>query len=188
MAFFMIAGLNNASAKAKTYKSKVYATKQISHHYFKHTYIKYSQGGLIYTTRSLKHWSHKALNYRTTPWTTNQSVKVKKSNGKTAVYYYIRNKKNGIKGWIWRGSLVDSKEDINFDDPKGLPGNGWAPLTAAEKKENAKREKEDAKKNAEYEAKLAQEKVEKAKDWEKLEASMAKLEANNASKSWLIQK
>jgi len=106
MAFFMIAGASDASAKAKVYKSHVYAAKQLKHHYFKHSYTKYSKKGLIYTTRSLKHWNHKGANYKKTAWTTNQSVTVKKSNGKTAVYYYIKNKKNGIKGWIWRGYLA----------------------------------------------------------------------------------
>lgn len=97
------------TASAKTYKSKVYAAKQLSHHQFKKTYVKYATKGLIYTTRSLKHWKHNAANYPRTKWFSTQSVTVRKSNGKKAVYYYVTNKSNGIKGWIWRGYLRDGK-------------------------------------------------------------------------------
>ena len=89
----------------KSYKSKVYAVKQVNQHKFKKTYIKYSKGGYIYNSRTLKTWSHKGANYKHTKWSTNQSRTIKKSNGKTAVYYYITNKSNGIKGWIWKGYL-----------------------------------------------------------------------------------
>lgn len=96
---------DNTPPKFKVFKSKVYATKQLKHHQFKKTYIRYSEAGLIYTTRSLKHWSHRGNNWMDTKWSTNQSVTVKKSNGKTGVYYYIKSADEGIKGWIWRGYL-----------------------------------------------------------------------------------
>ena len=176
MAFFMIAGVSDASAKAKVYKSHVYAAKQLKHHYFKHTYTKYSKKGLIYTTRSLKHWNHKGANYKQTAWTTNQSVTVKKSNGHKAVYYYIKNKKNGIKGWIWRGYLASkpvkttkttSYEGYNpdgfdgpsaADDPSGKSSGKWksdARVTAYSKKSDAAYNKAQKEFNDSYAAYLA---------------------------------
>lgn len=70
----------------------------------------FSTGGNIYTSRYLKKVAHKGYNYPRTKWKVNLSVKVKKSNHKSAVYYYIANKNNGIKGWIWRGYLANKPD------------------------------------------------------------------------------
>lgn len=32
-------------------------------------------------------------------------MKLKKRNGKTATYYYVKNKRGNVKGWIWKGNL-----------------------------------------------------------------------------------
>jgi len=90
---------NILPALAKTKAAKVISTKKIT----KSAY--HANGGYIYSSTKLTKKSHKAFNYLKTTFYATKSVKLKKSNGKTATYYYIKNSKGNVKGYIWKGNL-----------------------------------------------------------------------------------
>lgn len=110
-------GVFGTTQAQASHHSSVWTAKVLKTHSFKHTYTKYSVGGNIYKTRSLKTIERYGKNYPSTAWTTNYSVKVKKTNGHTATYYYIKSK-SGIKGWIWRGDLKDKPSQKAIDAKK----------------------------------------------------------------------
>ncbi|WP_338209878.1 CAP domain-containing protein [Lactiplantibacillus paraxiangfangensis] len=55
----------------------------------------------------LKH-NHKLSNYKTTTWTRTKKTTITK-HGKKYLYYYVRNNKNGAKGWVWHKYLKAGK-------------------------------------------------------------------------------
>jgi len=87
------------SASAKTKAAKVLKTKKMK----KTAY--HAKGGYIYSSTKLTKKSFKAFKHLKTTFYATKSVTVKKSNGKTATYYYIKNSKGSIKGYIWKGNL-----------------------------------------------------------------------------------
>lgn len=90
---------NVASAKVK---------KIVWTHNLKHTRYLISKGNFYNRTLSKGVW--KAQNHATKDWTAMRSEKVKKSNGKYAIYYEM---KSGNKtGWIWRGYVQKSKKFV----------------------------------------------------------------------------
>ncbi|WP_203640111.1 hypothetical protein [Levilactobacillus wangkuiensis] len=87
------------SASAKKKSAKVIRSKKMK----KTAY--HANGGYIYSSAKLTKKSHKAFNYLKTTFYATKSVTVKKTNGKTATYYYIKNSKGNVKGYIWKGNL-----------------------------------------------------------------------------------
>ncbi|MFD1454971.1 hypothetical protein ACFQ44_04620 [Levilactobacillus lanxiensis] len=87
------------SASAKTKAAKVLKSKKMK----KTAY--HAKGGYIYSSTKLTKKSFKAFKHLKTTFYATKSVTVKKSNGKTATYYYIKNSKGSIKGYIWKGNL-----------------------------------------------------------------------------------
>jgi len=87
------------SASAKKKSAKVIRSKKMK----KTAY--HANGGYIYSSAKLTKKSHKAFNYLKTTFYATKSVTVKKSNGKTATYSYIKNHKGNVKGYIWKGNL-----------------------------------------------------------------------------------
>lgn len=86
-------------ALAKTKAAKVLSTKKLK----KTAY--HAKGGYIYANKKLTKKAHKAFKYLKTTFYATKSVKLKKRNGKTATYYYVKNKRGNVKGWIWKGNL-----------------------------------------------------------------------------------
>lgn len=86
-------------ALAKTKAAKVLSSKKMS----KTAY--HANGGYLYSSAKLTKKSHKAFKYLKTTFYATKSVKLKKTNGKTATYYYVKNSKGSVKGWIWKGNL-----------------------------------------------------------------------------------
>lgn len=86
-------------ALAKTKAAKVLKTKKLK----KTAY--HVNGGYIYSSAKLTKKTHKAFNYLKTTFYATKSVTVKKHNGKKATYYYVKNKKGNVKGYIWKGNL-----------------------------------------------------------------------------------
>ncbi|GAD17560.1 hypothetical protein FD05_GL000951 [Lentilactobacillus otakiensis DSM 19908 = JCM 15040] len=95
----------STSSQITSAKSSV---KIVKTYHMKNALTRYSFNGNIYSSRYLKKVTHKGYNYPNTKWQVNYSVKVKKSNGKAAVYYNIKNGK--VKGWIWKGYLSDKPQ------------------------------------------------------------------------------
>ncbi|MFD1454780.1 hypothetical protein ACFQ44_03655 [Levilactobacillus lanxiensis] len=94
----------DASAKAvKTTGARV--TKITKNTHYKKTAFKKAhpkQGVTLYSSRYLtKHVTSK----NTKTFYSTESVRVKKSTGKTATYRYVKNVKGSVKGWIWAGNL-----------------------------------------------------------------------------------
>ncbi|MBV0930157.1 hypothetical protein KTE19_05435 [Lentilactobacillus sp. IMAU92037] len=64
-----------------------------------------ANGGSIFTTAKLTKKAHNASSYLRTTFYATKSATVRKSNGNTAVYYYIKSSNGRVKGWIWKGNL-----------------------------------------------------------------------------------
>lgn len=83
------------------------ATAQASVKSVKYTNIKdtkvHVSTGYMYTSAKLTRKAHNAKNYKYTTFTRTEQATVKKSNGKTAVYQYI--KAGSVKGWIWHSYI-----------------------------------------------------------------------------------
>ncbi|KRM08798.1 D-alanyl-D-alanine carboxypeptidase [Lentilactobacillus farraginis] len=62
--------------------------------------------GYIYSSAALTKKIHNADHYPLTTFYATRSATITRSNGNKAVYYYIKNGNNKIRGWIWRGYLV----------------------------------------------------------------------------------
>ncbi|WP_283679482.1 D-alanyl-D-alanine carboxypeptidase [Lentilactobacillus sp. Marseille-Q4993] len=71
--------------------------------------------GYLYTTAHLTKKAHNADNYPRTTFYTYKSATVRKANGNKAVYYYVKNGNGKVRGWIWRGNLVQT---FNFAKQK----------------------------------------------------------------------
>lgn len=95
----------STSTQITSAKSSV---KIIKTHHMNNALSRYSFNGNIYSSSSLKKVTHKGYNYPKTKWTVNDSAKIKKADGKTAVYYNIKNAK--VSGWIWRGYLSNKPQ------------------------------------------------------------------------------
>lgn len=105
-ALFSFAIINhhiNSTAAAKVASAKVLKVNSTA----KATY--HASKGYIYKNATLTKKIHNAKNYRQTIFYASKQATVKKSNGKTAVYYYITDKKNVVRGYIWRGNLVKAE-------------------------------------------------------------------------------
>lgn len=89
-----------ASAASKTKVLKVSKLKKTSY---------LVSSGYLYTSDKLTKKAHNARNYLHTTFYAYDAATVRKSNGKKAVYYYIKNKSGSVKGWIWHGNLVKPK-------------------------------------------------------------------------------
>lgn len=64
-----------------------------------------ANGGYIFTTAKLTKKAHNASSYLRTTFYATKSATVRKTNGNTAVYYYVKNSNGRVKGWIWKGNL-----------------------------------------------------------------------------------
>ncbi|MFC6165670.1 hypothetical protein ACFP3T_13455 [Lactiplantibacillus dongliensis] len=69
----------------------------------------YPNGGRIYKRTQLTKKAP-AFKYVKTRLYATKLAKLKKPNGKKATYYYVKNKKGTLKGWIWQGYLNKSKD------------------------------------------------------------------------------
>lgn len=78
---------NGTVASAKTKAAKI-----VSYTNIKNTKV-HATKGTIYTSAKLTKVAHYAKNYKTWTYTRTNQVKVKKSNGKIAVYQYIHSSK-----------------------------------------------------------------------------------------------
>lgn len=87
--------------------------------------------GTIYSSAHLTKVAHYAKNYSHTTFTRTNQAKVKKSNGKVAIYQYI--KAGNTKGWIWHSYLKDgsapsttsSSQDAKASVPAAV--KNWKP-------------------------------------------------------------
>ena len=90
---------NTLNVLAKTKAAKVLSSKHIK----KTAY--HINAGYLYSSAKLTKKRHNGKNYLKTTFYATKSAHVKKSNGKKAVYYYIKNSKGSVKGWAWHGNL-----------------------------------------------------------------------------------
>ncbi|WP_204122179.1 MULTISPECIES: hypothetical protein [Levilactobacillus] len=106
VALFVGGAATTVSASAKAVKTTGARVTKITKntHYKKSTFKKAhpKQGVTLYSSRYLtKHVTSK----NTKTFYSTESVRVKKSTGKTATYRYVKNAKGSVKGWIWTGNL-----------------------------------------------------------------------------------
>ncbi|WP_395320865.1 hypothetical protein [Levilactobacillus parabrevis] len=105
VALFVGGTVTTVDASAKAVKTKGFRVTKITKntHYKKSAYTKKSPKSVtLYSSRYLtKHTTSK----NTKTFYSTQSVRVKKSTGKTATYRYVKNAKGSVKGWIWTGNL-----------------------------------------------------------------------------------
>lgn len=100
------------TAQAKTRAAKVLSTSNLK----KTGY--HINGGYLFKNAQLTKKTKSSRSLLKTTLYTYKSANVKKANGKTAVYYYVKNKSGSIKGWAWRGNLhkvrsyAQQKKDI----------------------------------------------------------------------------
>lgn len=106
---------NTQQVLAKTRFAKVISYKKLSNSPYN------VNGGYIYTNARLIKKSHDASNYLNQTFYALESAKVKKTNGKIAIYYYLRSSNGKIKGWIWNGNV--SKKVIISSAPITSPAS-----------------------------------------------------------------
>ncbi|MDV7694617.1 hypothetical protein A7K95_08035 [Pediococcus parvulus] len=68
--------------------------------------------GTMYTTAKLSKVAHYGKNYKYTTFTKTEQASVRKSNGKTYTYQYI--KSGSVKGWIWSGYVKAGNAPRSF--------------------------------------------------------------------------
>ncbi|KRM44206.1 hypothetical protein FC51_GL001660 [Lentilactobacillus parabuchneri DSM 5707 = NBRC 107865] len=90
---------NTQQVLAKTRFAKVISYKKLSNSPYN------VNGGYIYTNARLNKKSHDASHYLNKTFYALESAKVKKNNGKIAIYYYLKSSNGKIKGWIWSGNV-----------------------------------------------------------------------------------
>lgn len=93
--------VNGTTASAKTKAAKI-----VSYTNIKNTKV-HATKGTIYTSAKLSKVAHYAKNYKTYTFTRTNQAKVKKNNGKVAIYQYIKSSNGKVKGWIWHNDLKD---------------------------------------------------------------------------------
>lgn len=92
------------SAFAKTRAAKVVKHKKIKRTSY------HANGGILYTNTKLTKKSAKQVKNVKTTLFASKSVRLKKSNGKQATYYFVKNRRGDVKGWLWKGDLNRTKD------------------------------------------------------------------------------
>lgn len=87
------------TASAKTRASKLVAYKPFTNRYVT------GQRGFMYTDPTLTKRAHHLTNYKHTTFIADHQAIIKRSNGKRAVYTYIRTSNFKVGGWVWHGFL-----------------------------------------------------------------------------------
>lgn len=103
LSFIWIANVTGTSVDAKLTAAKIIRTtpqRSAAYRAFK---------GIIYGNATLTKRAHNAKNYPDTIFYATERVTVKKTNGKTAIYYYIANQNKTITGYIWHGYLTKAQ-------------------------------------------------------------------------------
>lgn len=95
--------LPGKSADAQVKPAKVLTTTKIK----ETTY--HPNGGVLYQTAKLTNKAPVTFKPVKTTFYATKSAKVKKTNGKKVTYYYVKNKRGNLKGWIWKGNLSKTK-------------------------------------------------------------------------------
>jgi len=106
----LVAGVNlafltvdSSTAMAKTTAAKVISSKKI------HRTAYYPNGGTLYTSKKLTTKSAKSFKVVKTALYATKSAKLKRATGKKVTYYYVKNKRGSVKGWIGWGYLSKTK-------------------------------------------------------------------------------
>ena len=124
--FSLALGMVMAITVPETAMAKTKATKVIKKATLKKATYK-TTGGYIYSSAKLTKKSFNAGKYLSMTFNATKSAKVKKSNGKTATYFYVFNSDRTVKGWIWKGNLSKIKsyaqEKKDIAAMKAIVGN-----------------------------------------------------------------
>lgn len=111
---------NNVSivirAKAKP-AAKVISNRKITRQ------IVHTIKGNIYASAKLTKIKHYANHYRYTTFYRTRQARVIKSNGKTAIYQYIKTPSGKTKGWIWHGYLKKGQAPKEGSPKRGVAFN-----------------------------------------------------------------
>lgn len=92
-----------STAEARTRSAKVISTKKL------HKTVVHVTKGSLYSSAKLTNIIHNAKNYKhTTFYRTKQST-IRKTNGKKAVYQFIKSSNGKVTGWIWHGYVKNGK-------------------------------------------------------------------------------
>lgn len=89
---------------AKKHSVKKAKVVKYYHHNYQNLKLK---KGYLYNSKTLTKKIHKAKTYRNHTFKSKTQVKLKKSNGKKALYYFVYSGK--VKGYIWSGYIKHSK-------------------------------------------------------------------------------
>lgn len=88
--------------------AKTQAAKVVKHEKIKRTSY-HANGGILYTSTTLTKKSAKQVKNVKTTLFASKSARIKKNNGKQATYYFVKNKRGDVKGWLWKGNLNRTK-------------------------------------------------------------------------------
>ncbi|AQW21074.1 peptidase M10 [Lentilactobacillus curieae] len=122
----VLIGVTGQTAQAKTKSVKIIKTKKFDTKKFRAT------KGYIYSSAKLTKKVHNADNYPKTVFYVNKQVTVKKTNGKNAVYYYVQNKSKKVKGYIWRGYMIQIPSKKVVANSESATDNNQVSAEAAE--------------------------------------------------------
>lgn len=84
------------------------SAKVLSHKKLKKRTVHATKGDL-YTSWKLSKISHHMKNYEHTTLYRTKQATIRKTNGKKAIYQYVKSINGKVKGWIWRGYLKTGK-------------------------------------------------------------------------------
>lgn len=109
MLSLVITGLSWASLAPVTGMAKTQAAKVLSTKKVKRTAY-HPNGGALYRSAQLTEKSNLTFKPVKTTFYATKAAKVKKANGQRTTYYYVKNKKGNIYGWLWQGYLSKTKD------------------------------------------------------------------------------
>ncbi|KRK89542.1 matrixin family metalloprotease [Lentilactobacillus sunkii] len=101
---------------AKTHSIKKAKVVKYYHHHYQNLKLK---KGYLYQTKTLTRKIHKAKTYQNRTFKSRTQVKLKKANGKNALYYFVYSGK--IKGYIWSGYIKHSKVKTTTSQKPATP-------------------------------------------------------------------
>lgn len=96
--------LPSATGMAKSQAAKILSTQKIKKVKF------HPSSGPLYRNARLTKKSKLTFKPVKTTFYATKAVKVKKANGHRATYYYVKNKRGNIHGWLWKGHLSRTKD------------------------------------------------------------------------------
>jgi len=110
----MATGVLTAGTQPNVVSAKTKSAKVIKKTTYKPTKPVHVKKGYMYSSTKLTKRVHHMTNYKYTNFKMSAKATIKKSNGKRAIYEYLKSSNGKIKGWIWHGYVTTGNAPKSF--------------------------------------------------------------------------